>query len=181
MTGAILQIAQTAQDVILDHLPLIARLASERKKFEDWLQLQVFDRLMTDLPTIQIERAIPGTKERCDFWVGAPDGPGQWVELKLCVTNYCSKFTGSLSARPITTQVADVIRDLRKLGSIPSGDSGHVLVFAYPVPSAAGLRSAWHEHVQKIAREAKSLENLSDTLLVNNTEAASMVGFILEV
>ncbi len=116
-------ITEEAHQIIQYNVRMISRLVAERKRFENWLQLEILTRLMEKFPAIEIEKAFPGTQERCDFWLKEQTGEESWIELKLCVTNYCSNYCEISSARPITNQISDIKRDLHKLHRLPTAHS----------------------------------------------------------
>lgn len=170
-----------ANRVLIANHALIARLAAERKRFEDWLQLEIFKVLMLQRTTLEIEKSYPNSKERCDFWCSEPNEPESWVELKLCVTNYCNDFTGAVSSRPITNQISDIQRDVEKLGRLPSDAHRAILLAAYPMPRDYRTHSAWGGHVSTIKSSASSIEERFGVPLQRNGRSASVVGYRITV
>jgi DNA-binding sugar fermentation-stimulating protein len=172
-------VARTAKDVLHKNSTLVARLASERKRFENWLQLEILKSLMDEYPSIEIEKAFPGSNERCDFWLAEANGSQSWLELKLCVTNYCSVYTDSPSSRPITNQVSEIVRDVEKLNRLPSSYSRSVFLIAYPLPDAIQCHPAWSVHIEKFRQVTKSFTEMFVLPVTRNGKSAFISGYAL--
>lgn len=170
-------IEDEANRVLIANRALVARLAAERKRFEDWLRLEVFKVLMLQRTCLEIEKSYPNSKERCDFWSCEPGEPENWVEVKLCVTNYCNDFTGAVSSRPITNQISDIQRDIEKLGRLPRETCRAILFAAYPMPRDYRSHSAWGAHISSIKSCAPSIEERFEVPLQRNGKSASVVGY----
>jgi hypothetical protein len=110
-------VADEGKSVLVESRDLIARLVRIRKRFEVWHHLETYKRLLHGHPelSIEVERLYPGTQERCDFWMREDDKIESWIELKCRVTNYCQGYTAAGSVRPITNQIAEIIRDRTRL------------------------------------------------------------------
>ena len=172
-------ISEAASSLVQTHHDLIARLVSERKRFENWMQLQILERLMPEYPALEIEKPYPDGKERCDFWSRAP-GAEQWLELKLCVTNYCAAYTGNKSARPITNQISEIARDLEKLRRIPSDSQGYVLLLAYPLPIGEPEHPNWADHLGKLSILAANSERAFSVELHRNGQQAALNAYVFQ-
>lgn len=174
-------VATQAQSILEDNYDLIVRLVSMGQKFENWLQLEVFKSLLVNLPTVEIERTFPDSNQRCDFWFKSDDGTQHWLELKLCVTNYCRRFRVNHSPRPITDQVGDVIRDAEKLRRISKRHARNVLFIAYPIPDAEGQHRQWADHLEEIENHVRSLNLEFSLSLTRKNEIANILGYDLAV
>ena len=174
-------VAMQARSILEDNYDLIVRLVSMGQKFENWLQLEVFKSLLSNLPTIEIERLYPDSNQRCDFWFKSDDGTQNWLELKLCVTNYCRRFRTNQSTRPITQHVDDVIRDVEKLRRISEVHSRNVLLIAYPIPDTEGQHRQWTDHLKKIESHVRSLSLEFSFSLTRKKETANILGYELAV
>jgi hypothetical protein len=166
-----------SQVVLNANHDLITRLAAERKRFEDWLHLEIFKALMNQEVELRIEATYPDSKERCDFWCLEQSGVESWVELKLCVTNYANDFAEAVSSRPITDQIADALRDIEKLKRLPSRAQRAVFLLAYPMPSNYQSHSAWRGHVSHIRSSAGSTEEKFSVPLHRKDKSAAVVGY----
>ena len=92
-------IARQAEEYSRWNHELVAVLVSRGQKFESWLQLEIFKSLLKTHPFLEIEKSVPNSKERCDFWINSPQG--RWlVRVKLCVTNYCANLRKMLHRAP---------------------------------------------------------------------------------
>src|SRR5271168_3345036 len=114
-------VTQTVQSIVIEDADVVSRLAASRKRFEGWLQIEVFKRFLRRFPEFEAmpERAYgSGGLDRCDLWCREPSGKESWVELKTCVTNYEQKY-GSATPRPITNQISEVLRDMERLARLP--------------------------------------------------------------
>ena|SRR5271170_33978 len=99
-------VTQTVQSIVIEDADVVSRFAASRKRFEGWLQIEVFKRFLRRFPEFEAmpERAYgSGGLDRCDLWCREPSGKESWVELKTSVTNYEQKY-GSATPRPITNQ-----------------------------------------------------------------------------
>ena len=163
------------------NVALISRIAAERKKFEGWLQLEILRLLMHEFPRLEIEKNFPGTQERCDFWIQELDGTQSWIEIKLCVTNYCSQFCKTTSARPITTQITEIERELAKLRRLPTLHRRAVLLIAYPLPEVAQAQPQWLSHLTQLKRSADKISEEFSVRLRHNENAARAVAYELSL
>ena len=128
-----------------------------------------------------LERAFPSSQERCDFWIKENANIESWLELKLCVTNYCSNFTSAHKTRPITTQVSDIIRDAEKLRKISVKHARNVLILAYPLPDDYPHHFAWKEHLSRVESSGKRLDEVFSMTLKRNSQSSNLVGYVLRV
>jgi len=172
-------ISKKTSSILEEHHDLVARLVAERRRFENWLQLEILNSLLHTEPDIEIERPFPGSKERCDFWLVEKSGKESWLELKLCVTNYCSSYTDSLSARPITNQISDIIRDVEKLKRIDQVNNRHVLAIVYPMPIDYSSHLSWAGHMARFNSAAKSIKEVFSIGLERNSKSTRLVGYVL--
>ncbi len=170
---------RAAEGAIRSNLPMLSRIAAERKRFENWLQLEMLKTLMLEYPEIEIERTFPGTQERCDFWLPESRGVESWVELKLCVTNYCAGFCCYAAGRPITNQISDIERDLTKLQRLPSAHDRAVLLVAYPLPDSPEAHPQWASHLAKLRAAASQVSEVFNVQLEQNGNSAKLVAYVL--
>jgi len=174
-------LVETTEKLLKKNRKLIARLVWERSRFEGWLQLEILNSLMGELPKLEIERSFPLSQERCDFWIQETRKKESWLELKLCVTNYCSEFADSHKSRPITTQVSDIVRDAEKLARIAPIHRRSVLILAYPLPEDYSQHFAWIEHLSRIQSAGKKLDEAFTFILKRNSQTSNLVGYVLRV
>ena len=160
---------------------LVARLVSERKRFENWLLLEIFKALIPDNPSVEVEKPLLDGKERCDLWANEGGGKESWLELKLCVTNYCSDYTESQSTRPITNQISDVVRDVEKLSSISDIHNRNVLLIAYPLPFDYRTHSTWANHINRMKTSASKLEEMFSVTIERKAKSTAIVGYLLGI
>lgn len=173
-------IVTKAQKVLSNNIPLVSRLAFERKKFENWLQLEILKSLLERKPEVKIEKAYPGEATRCDFWFLDNDDNQNWLELKLCVTNYCRGTTPPYT-RPITDQINSALRDLDKLSKIPAKHSRSVLLIAYPLPEIIDDKDCWTKHLAKISKSSKSVHEEFSTKLNQDGVETRMNGYLITI
>lgn len=171
----------TTAKLLRKNRKLITRLVWERSRFEGWLQLEILNSLMGTLPTLEIEKAYPSSRERCDFWAKEDTSKESWLELKLCVTNYCSNFADTHKTRPITTQVSDITRDAEKLSRVSVKHARSILLLAYPLPGKYPQHFAWKEHLSRIESSGKRLDEVFSISLNRNSQSSNLVGYILWV
>jgi hypothetical protein len=147
-------IVEHAQSILSQNAEVISRLVTKRARFENWMQIEIYKRLLKDARTsnIEIEKAYHANKERCDFWCKVGDLQ-DWVELKLCVTNY----TGPSSPRPITNQIDSIIADIQKLKKIAPSSSRHVFLLAYPFTTDAHANQHWQDHLRRIEKSGAKI------------------------
>ncbi len=157
---------------------LIAHLISERKRFEGWLQIEILNHLLSEGSLIKIEKPYPEGNTRCDFWKDEGAEVESWVELKLCVTNYCSNFTTNLSPRPITNQVDQIIMDIEKLNQISKTHNGAVIVIAYPLPKTCSEYMPWKKHLSRIGSSASSWKKLFSIEVLQNETSAYLEAYL---
>ena len=173
-----------ARDLLEKNADLVSRLVAARKRFENWLQIELYKGLIRGSPKIQVEleRTYPSTQERCDIWAREPDGRESWVELKVCVTNYAQGYTGPSSPRPITNQVSDIIRDIQKLKKISTETSNrHIFLLVYPMPLDHQRHSAWLGHVGRFRAECKSVSEEFTLTVERAGKMAAVVGYKIEI
>ena len=174
-------IATQARSILEDNRILLAMLVSKGQRFENWLQLEIFKSLLCTHPLLEIERAFPGGKERCDFWMEENEGKESWLELKLCVTNYCTKFRVNQSPRPITNQIDGVIQDAEKLRQVPAHHSRKMLLIAYPLPNTEEESPHWSGHLRKVKAKVNSVCRAFSLSIERNSETARISGYVLTV
>lgn len=174
-------VSTEAERILGQDRDLIARLVSERKRFEKWLQLEILKALMPRYPRIQIEKPLRDGKERCDFWTDESDRKESWLELKFCVTNYCSEFTSNLSARPITNQITQIVRDIGKLNQVPESHGRTVLLIAYPLPNAEEEHPAWASHLAILGKAATRLDKAFSIAVERNSRWAKVAGYVIAI
>ncbi len=153
-------VSKSAQIVIEENRQLIRHQVKKRSRFENWLQLEIFKKILMECPSlsVDVERSYPLGKGRCDFWCKSEDGVDEWVELKLCVTNYCRTSSESSSNRPITTQISDVVRDSLKLQAVTeSVGARSILLLVYPLPADFRCHVQWNIHLDKLRCEAGAI------------------------
>lgn len=174
------EIVNSAQRAIECEARLVSRLASERKRFENWLQLQVLRDFLAQGYPLEIEHPYPEGKDRCDFWAKS-DSLESWVELKLCVTNYCSSFTGAVSSRPITNQISSIILDIEKLGQIDAQHSRSIVLLAYPLPLGNEEHPAWEKHLSTIGERAETITRNFQVQLNHASKEASISAYTISL
>ena len=175
------ELADQAQRTLHANHDLVARLVAERKRFENWLQLEIFNALMQRISDLKIEAPYPNGKERCDFWCPEINGAESWVELKLCVTNYSRDVTEDVSGRPITNQISDVLRDVEKLARLPSHLHRAILLLVYPMPSHYRTHPAWADHMTSFESSTSSIEEQFSVPLHRKGKSAAVVAYRIQV
>lgn len=175
------RVTAVVEGILRENVDLVSRLVSERKRFENWLQLEALRRLMEEGVDLEIEWPFPSSKDRCDFWASDSSGLEHWIELKLCVTNYCAAYTSSKLARPITNQVSDILRDVAKLQRINKKNQRNVLLVAYPLPESDTEHVAWRSHLKKIEEEVQRLTKAFSMVVKHGAETAQVSTYVLTV
>jgi hypothetical protein len=176
-------VADTIRSILLEDADVISRLAATRKRCENWLQIEVFKQFIRQFPEIEtvLERAYPsGGQERCDLWCRDVYGHENWVELKTCVTNYEQKY-GPSSARPITTQISDVIRDVERLARLPLESKRHLFLLVYPMPDSGIPPQPWCGHLGRLRDSGGSVEQVFTTPVCVASQKASVVGYTIAI
>ncbi len=168
-----------ALQVLQANLPILSRVAAERKRLENWLRLEMLKILMKEYPSIEIEKGLPGGQERCDFWLMESETLQNWLELKLCVTNYCSRYCTNTSPRPITNQISEIERDLRKLERLPETQSRNILLIAYPFPDSSETQPQWLPHLARLKTAAGQVSEVFTVQLEHNGNFARAVAYSL--
>ena len=174
-------ITTQARVTLEDNHAFIAHLVSKGQKFENWLQMEIFKALLQDFPSMEIEKTLPSSAKRCDFWIKAGKGRENWLELKLCVTNYCTEFKDNASTRPITSQIAQLIQDAERLRQLPSSYSRSVLLIAYPLPDTEEEHPMWTGHLQNVESRVKTLHRAFSLPMTRNGRIARVSGYVLAV
>jgi len=173
---------QASESVLSDSIDVIARLVWDRTRFENWLQVELLKNLEKYVPSIQIEKAYSNSQERCDFWWAENGGnDGSWLELKLCVTNYCSKFASQHKTRPITNQISDILRDAEKLRRIPEGSYRDIVLLCYPLPDDYQSNSFWHAHMQRLQSVVISIDEAFVLKLSRQGQSCNLVCYELKL
>jgi hypothetical protein len=171
-------ISDRSSTILTRRYSLISRLASERAKFENWLQLELLAELQEAFPSLQIEKAYPDSQERCDFYHEESE---EWLELKLCVTNYCSSFAKSFKPRPITDQIKSILQDVSKLRRLPSNAISSVLAIAYPLPENYSVHNEWNKHLNKIRESSYEVNQAFSMCLERNNQSCNLVGYSIQL
>lgn len=173
-------VARAAGAALEANTGLLTRLVTTRARFENWLHLEILGRLLSELDgyDLEAERRYPGTRERCDLWLRSPDGDETWIELKCCVTNYCSAFTTKSSARPITNEISEILRDKDKLARIEQGTL-EILLIAYPMPDGYTTHVAWSGHLAKFKAAELYVVEAFSIPLSREAYTAAVVGYRL--
>ncbi|SRR5258708_6480948 len=171
-------VISSAHSVLKEEKHFVSHIVAGRKRFENWLQLEIYKRLMRNNPEIEMERPYFAARERCDFWCRETDELENWVELKLCVTNYEQDYTGQFSNRPITNEIDSVIADIKKLRKVPNVTSvWHVLLLAYPMPVGEKCHLPWMNHLDKIRENSTSLDRAFTVMLERAGKSVTLVGY----
>ncbi len=155
---------------------LLANAALGRRWLENsWLQAEIAARLSAAKPlrVVQRERPYPMTQERCDIWMQGDDGPEVWLELKCCVTNYVRGPTDATTNRPITQQISEIIRDIRKLKALSGAVDRRVVFLAYPLPDNYRSHSHWAGHLARLKSAGADVQEMTSSAL--NTNALIVV------
>ena len=182
-TGLLLAELATAEArrILESNHELVASLVAKRQRFENWLHIEIFRSLMTAHPSIEIEKPLPDSRGRCDFWSGGDEETQSWLELKLCVTNYCQTFTDNPSPRPITNQIAQITMDIEKLNPLPAEHARHVLLIAYPLPATDHEHPSWTNHLDRLRAAATYLKTSFSIKIERNAQSAKIAGYLLGV
>lgn len=177
-------ITAEAQLVLNKNQMLIANLVSGRRRFENWLQLEIYKGILkSQINTgVEIEKSYPKSQERCDFWSNENGSRESWVELKLYVTNYSQEYTSSSSTRPITNQVSEIIRDVDKLQRIPRNLADrHILLIVYSMPLGYESHPAWAGHLSRIQASASSIEEKFSVTVKKDGKTSAVVSYVIAV
>jgi hypothetical protein len=145
-------VISSVQEILTEDRDVISRLVASRKRYESWLQVEIFKRFIRRFPNVDImlERAHPfGDKARCDLWCREEDGRESWIEIKTCVTNYGQQY-GPNSARPITMQISEARRDVERLMKLPVASERHLYLLVYPMPGSGDLPRQWSDHMIRL-------------------------------
>ena len=177
-------VTQHANALLHEDEDLVSRLVAGRKRFENWLQLEIFKRLIRGNGELEIdlEKPYPNLQERCDLWCREDAQRESWVELKICVTNYAQNFTGPSSPRPITNQISDIIRDSEKLQRIQGEKANrHILLLTYPMPFEYASNSAWTSHLNRIRASSCEIFEAFSLAVERSGRTASLVAYKIAI
>ena len=154
-----MEIETAINTVLTENGPALAYLISQRAKFEDWLQIETFKRLQDATNfNVELEYGYPNSQSRCDFWLSDGQTQAQWIEIKLCVTNYEKSKTNKKSGRPITNQISNILADIEKLETLaPSTASKKLIVIAYPLPEHFADHPQWQGHISTLRQRCPAI------------------------
>jgi hypothetical protein len=176
-------VEDSVKNILAKDADVISRLAATRKRYESWLQIEVFKRFIREFPNTEIvvERAYPSdNNQRCDLWCLEADGGESWVELKTCATNYEPQYAPT-SARPITNQIADSLSNIIRLAQLPAGSKRHLFLLAYPMPASGTLPLQWSAHLDRLRNAGGSVMQVLTAPISVALRSASVVGYTVEV
>ncbi|MFQ5625301.1 MAG: hypothetical protein ACE5FM_01435, partial [Methyloligellaceae bacterium] len=145
--------------VLTKNKAVLAYLISQRARFENWLQIETFKLLQESTNFIvELEYGYHNSQSRCDLWLSDGQTQAQWVEIKLCVTNYEKSKTNKKSARPITNQISDIRADIEKLETLaPSTALKTLIVVAYPLPEHFADHPQWQDHMSSLRQHCPAI------------------------
>jgi hypothetical protein len=158
---------------------VVSEWAAKRRRFEPWLQLEVFTALKAKRTDFKREEPYAGRKGWCDFRALEHDGSESWVELKLIATNYSHCFTEPVASRPITNQIAAVVADVEKLRRLEREVHRGVLLLVYPMPSNYDSHAAWSAHLARIGCSGVTVTECFRIPLERNGKSANLVAYKL--
>ncbi|MGH7014760.1 MAG: hypothetical protein ACREEL_11515 [Stellaceae bacterium] len=176
-------IVDSAKNLLGEDSTLLSQLVAARKRSENWMQIEIYKRLIRNFPKLQIEleRLYPEIRERCDLWCLEADGSESWVEMKVCVTNYAAYYTTHSSPRPITNQIADIIRDTQKLKGLPEAFNRHIFLLTYPMIEDHDKHTAWRAHLSSMEASGVKPEKALVQAVVRRGKTAFVVGYQIAV
>ena len=154
-----MEVETEINSVLAENRPALAYLISQRAKFENWLQIETFKRLRNATNfNVEIEYPYPNSRGRCDLWLSDGQAYAQWIEIKLCVTNYEASKTDKKSARPITNQISSILADIEKLETLaPSTALKKLIVVAYPLPENFADHPQWQDHISTLRQRCPAI------------------------
>ena len=174
-------IAKISESLLLANLELVTAHVSERRRFEIWLQGEIGNALRAKNTKFEAEKSFPGSHERCDFWANGEAGTEEWVELKLCVTNYCKRYTESATTQPITQEITAALRDFGKLRSVSNRYLRSLLLIAYPLPVNYRTHTPWQGHIERLSNGTSRAEEIYSTPVLIGHQTLQVVGYIFSV
>src|SRR5437660_1394612 len=133
--------------ILESHLPVVAIAARQRAKFEGWLKFELAKAIEeAGANNLQVESRYEGSGARSDISF-CFDGAPYDLELKTPNTNW--RMPGVLNlTRPITMNVASIVKDARKLQTCRG--QGIVAFALFPIPVGDGR---WREYLERIGSE----------------------------
>ena len=169
-------VTQAVIDLLNDNRELVTDSVVKRKRFESWLQENLFDQLSGEVSIdhVERERFYADSQERCDIWYSKA-GKETWLELKCCVTNYLHRFTQSSTTQNITNEIGEIIRDANKLARLPVSFERRILFLGYPLPADYKDHSSWSAHLQRIDESPGKIVDSHEVALTRNEESALIV------
>lgn len=153
-------VLEMAQVVITKIINLISRLVAEGRSFENWLQIEIYNHIIScpDLE-ISLEYPIPGAG-RVDFWENER-GSEALIELNVILTNYRKDYT-EYSGRGVTDSVSSTVRDLKRLVDLSQTYQKSLLLLHAPKAETPTGVSNWEKKVELLkATGAKPNESLN--------------------
>jgi hypothetical protein len=143
-------IRQWIVEILQQHKPIITIALRQRAKFEGWLKFELAALIEArGVDLVEVE----SSSDKSEATLSRSDISFQYrnirydVELKTPNTNWRMSGVRNLT-RPITKNIAEIVRDATKLMSCP--DQGVIAFVLFPVPSQD---NRWHEYIKRIANE----------------------------
>ena len=163
-------------DLLNDNQEFVTDFVVGRKRFEAWLQENLFDQLSKEasIDDVERERYYKDSQERCDIWYSRA-GKETWLELKCCVTNYLHRFTESSTTQNITNEISEIIRDAYKLARLPASFERRILFLGYPLPADHRDHSSWCAHLQRIDESPGKIVDSHEFSLRRNEASALII------
>ena len=138
------------REVFDQHKALLPIAVRQRAKFEGWLKFELaFVAGQHGAQEVQVEVPYQGSKKRADIGFVFDDVP-YCVELKTPNTNWRMPAVPVNKHRPITRNIASIVRDAKKLAECPR--QGIVAFALFPVPPGS---RRWVKYLQRIAEETQ--------------------------
>lgn len=180
MGASIDEIVSAAVDSIESNWGIITRLIAARKRFEKWLQVEIFRKLIDENGdwNVKLEYPYPGMRERCDFWITTGDSREMWTEIKFCVTNYCGHFCTSESTRSITDQIQGILQDADKLRRVDRSSSCNILIIAYPLPHDYQSHKYWKDRLNDLNMGGIDIVEVFSLSIHREGKPAQIVGYV---
>jgi hypothetical protein len=177
------EVVESARGLLGENAILLSELVASRKRFENWMQIEIYRRLIRHISGeyIELERPYPGIAERCDMWRREADGSESWVELKLCVTNYVSKYLPPSYARPITNQIGEIISDASKLKRLPVSFHRNIFLLVYPMVQEHDTHAAWCAHLSRLEASGINPKKVLVQHVARSSMSAAVVGYQIAV
>ena len=138
------------REVFDQHKALLPIAVRQRAKFEGWLKFELASiAKQQGARQVEVEVSYSNGTKRADIGFEF-DGTAYCVELKTPNTNWRMPSVPLNKHRPITRNIAGIVRDAKKLTECPK--QGIVAFALFPVPPGS---RRWMTYLQRIAEEAQ--------------------------